>query len=344
MLPRAARQRRTGLGGLLCAGLGLLAAGAAAQEPELDCLIEPQETVMVSAPVEAVVAEVLVERGDIVEEGQVVARLESSLERATVAAARARARAQGELQASEARLAFETRRKARNSQLSDRGVISDHEKDEVESAVVMAKAERLRARENAEQAALDLERAEAVLELRTVRSPIAGVVVRRIIAPGEYADPPELIELAQIDPLRVEAFAPVSLLGRIERGMHAEIALEEPLGGSYDAKVTVVDRVVDAASGTFGVRLELPNPDHALPAGVRCRARFAATPAPPPPVASAPTSAPPPSAASSAGEAPQSVAATPAPMTEVALPAETLAAPITAPAPTACQSGGSTWR
>jgi hypothetical protein len=36
----------------------------------------------------------------------------------------------------------------------------------------------------------------------------------------------------------------------------------------------VIDRVFDAASGTLGVRLELPNRQQKLPAGVRCKARF----------------------------------------------------------------------
>ena len=40
------------------------------------------------------------------------------------------------------------------------------------------------------------------------------------------------------------------------------------------ARGQVVDRVVDAASGTFGVRLELPNPNYALPAGLKCKVRF----------------------------------------------------------------------
>jgi len=46
------------------------------------------------------------------------------------------------------------------------------------------------------------------------------------------------------------------------------------IGGTYAATVTVVDRVLDAASGTFGVRLTLPNPDLQLPAGIRCKVRF----------------------------------------------------------------------
>ena len=82
------------------------------------------------------------------------------------------------------------------------------------------------------------------------------------------------VELAQIDPLYVEVFAPVGLLGKLEVGQRASVLPEEPVGGNHEAKVIVVDPVVDAASGTFGVRLELPNPDHAIPAGLKCRVRF----------------------------------------------------------------------
>ena len=37
------------------------------------------------------------------------------------------------------------------------------------------------------------------------------------------------------------------------------------------AVVKTVDRVIDAATNTFRVRLELPNPGGALPAGLRCK-------------------------------------------------------------------------
>ena len=67
---------------------------------------------------------------------------------------------------------------------------------------------------------------------------------------------------------------PVELLGRIEVGMRAEILPGAPLGGSHTAEVTVVDRVIDTASGTFEVRLQLPNEGYALPAGLRCKVRF----------------------------------------------------------------------
>lgn len=56
--------------------------------------------------------------------------------------------------------------------------------------------------------------------------------------------------------------------------MQAEVYPEDPVGGVHKAVVTVVDQVFDAASGTIGVRLELPNPDYAIPAGLKCQVRF----------------------------------------------------------------------
>jgi len=49
-----------------------------------------------------------------------------------------------------------------------------------------------------------------------------------------------------------------------------EVSEAEPRG----AKVIVVDRVIDAASNSFRVRLELPNPKYQLPPGLRCKVDF----------------------------------------------------------------------
>lgn len=51
--------------------------------------------------------------------------------------------------------------------------------------------------------------------------------------------------------------------------MEAEVKPEAPLNDSYRAKVTIVDRVVDVASGTFGVRLEIPNSKYNIPPGLK---------------------------------------------------------------------------
>jgi multidrug efflux pump subunit AcrA (membrane-fusion protein) len=103
------------------------------------------------------------------------------------------------------------------------------------------------------------------------------VVVDVLQKPGEFATSDvrtPIAKLAEIDPLNVEVILPVSLYGKIKTGQRAKVIPEQPIGGRHDATVRVVDRVIDAASGTFGVRLQLANPGYRIPAGVRCRIRF----------------------------------------------------------------------
>ena len=75
-------------------------------------------------------------------------------------------------------------------------------------------------------------------------------------------------------PLLVETFLPVEYFAKITAGQTAQVTTSGAVAGTYQATITVVDRVFDAASKTFGVRLELPNPDYALPAGQVCRVSF----------------------------------------------------------------------
>ena len=62
--------------------------------------------------------------------------------------------------------------------------------------------------------------------------------------------------------------------GTIKVGQQAVIVPEEPLTGHYVGTVSIVDRVADAASGTFRARVLLENLDYALPSGLRCAVRF----------------------------------------------------------------------
>jgi multidrug efflux pump subunit AcrA (membrane-fusion protein) len=128
--------------------------------------------------------------------------------------------------------------------------------------------------ENLGLAELEYKRSVEVLNRMTIRSPISGVVMERFLSPGEYVENQPVLKLAQIDPLNVEVFAPVEIFGTIKVGTLAKVRPEAPIGGSYNAKVVIVDRVIDAASGTFGIRLEIPNPKYHLPAGLKCRVIF----------------------------------------------------------------------
>jgi RND family efflux transporter MFP subunit len=257
---------------IVAAGAMLAPALAAAQT--LDCLVNPYMVVAVSFPTEGVLDAVNVDRGDLVKEGQVLATLESSVERATVALATARAKVESALKSNQVRLDFGVRKFVRTDEMYQKNLVPLKELDEAETQKVLADLGILEAKENRQIAELELERARAALGQRTLKSPVTGVVTERLLSPGEFVRGTPIVKLAQIHPLRVEVIAPVALLGKLSQGMTAEVLPESPVGGVHAAKVTVVDRVVDAASGTFGVRLEVPNPNYRLPAGLKCKARF----------------------------------------------------------------------
>ena len=98
--------------------------------------------------------------------------------------------------------------------------------------------------------------------------------MERAMSAGERVDHETILKVAQIDPLRVEVILPSAMFGQIALGAGASVVPEIPGDTVHVAKVTIVDRVIDSASGTFGVRLELPNPDHSIPGGVHCQIQF----------------------------------------------------------------------
>ena len=211
----------------------------------LECLVEPFMTVNVGSPVDGVLELVTVNRGDRVRKGQVVAKLQAGVEAAAV-------------NLTEARVEFGRRRLARIDNLLEKQLISVQESDELATEVKLREEE--------------LKKDQEALKLRTIFSPIDGVVVERKLAPGELvrSEKSVVLRLAQINPLNVEVIAPARLFGSVRVGMSGHVSLAPFFPGTHLAKVVVVDKVIDAASGTMGVRLQLPNPDHKIPAGIKC--------------------------------------------------------------------------
>jgi RND family efflux transporter MFP subunit len=213
----------------------------------MDCLLEPHMIANVGSPVEGTLSQILVERGADVRAGQVLAHLNSGVEQAN-------------LNLKRAQFDFDQRKVQRNEELFKKNLIAASDKDELETQTRVAE--------------LDVKQQQEVLNLRTIVSPLNGVVVERYLAPGDHVSQEKILKLAQIDPLNVEVVVPNELFGSIRTGMSGDISMEPLLHGSYKARVVVVDRVIDPASGTFGVRLELSNPGNKIPAGLKCSMHF----------------------------------------------------------------------
>lgn len=285
---------------------------------ELDGLIEPHRVIKIGGSgTPGILENVDVDRGDIVKKGQLLATLQSGVERATMEAARARAEIEADIKikvekaateiarvragmeasikAKKVSLEFLKRKEDRSDELYKKDFVPLAEKDESESNKMVAEAQLNEALENKQLAQLEYKRAEAQVEQASVnkklaeleykravevvnrlavRSPINGVVVERYLSPGEYVEEQPILKLAQVDPLDVEVIVPAAMFLSIKLGMRARVIPEAPLGSEYTAVVKIIDRVMDGASGTFGVRLELPNPGYRLPAGLKCKVIF----------------------------------------------------------------------
>ncbi len=233
---------------LVLVGGSLVSTGLLADNvPELDCLIEPNMVIELSSPVSGVLDSISVDRSDTVTRGDIVATLKSDVE-------------QVKLKASQETLNLNKVEQKRSVELYRDNAITLSEKEQSDHEVAISE--------------LEVESARANLEMRRIRSPIDGVVADRYLMPGEFIEDNPILKIAQLDPLRVEVVAPVTYFGRIQNGMHAQIKTEFGSFENLVAEVVVVDKVIDAASGTFGIRLELPNEDNLIPGGLKCSVRF----------------------------------------------------------------------
>jgi RND family efflux transporter MFP subunit len=254
---------------VLAAALGPAAALAA----EVDCLIRPGALVDLALPVPGILAEVGVERGDRVAAGQTLARLDARVEEAALAVALARAEERAAVEAARSRLAAADRRLERARALEGRDLMAAAEFEAAELDREQARLE-LGDREEARAAdALEAERIRRLLAQRALVSPLDGVVVDRHRSVGEYVDRDPVVTVASLDPLHVEVIAGAEAFGRLAPGDPVAVTLTQGAEGpQVEARVSVVDPFVDAASATFRLRLVLPNPEGRLVAGLPCRA------------------------------------------------------------------------
>lgn len=247
---------------------------AAEKSATYECLVEPMVVTNVGSPVQGVIEELKVDRSEFVKRGQPIAQLKSDVERSSLEQAKARALMESEIRARAADLKLAEHSMKRMDNLYTQKMVPDQQRDEAFAQLQVARAALNQARENYKLLQHELHRAEEVLAQRTIRSPVEGVVVAQTAFPGEFVYENPIMTIAQLDPLRVEVILPARLFGQFKPGdratVHPEIGSGEPLL----AQVEVVDRLLDTRSGTFGLRLKLPNPDFAIPGGQKCQLEF----------------------------------------------------------------------
>lgn len=212
---------------------------------------------------------VLVEEGDTVKEGQVIARLEDSDARAALA------RAQAEVKAAQARLASAEARNVnaqivsrRTQRLSRQGVVARSDLDSAVSAGNAAAAEQRAAAAQLVSARRALDATELQVQHTIVRAPFTGTVAKKIADVGAVLAPAALgeanlggiIELVDLGALEVEADVSEEQLSRIHPGQPALIFLDAYPDKAFPAHTGSVRPSIDRSKATAQVKVQFDEP------------------------------------------------------------------------------------
>jgi membrane fusion protein, multidrug efflux system len=204
--------------------------------------LETDADALVVAKVAGQVVEILVEEGDPVKEGQVLARLDGD-------------RLRLEMERARANLQKQEQEYNRSVQLFERGLVSSGAFEDLKFDL-----EALRAIYRLAQLEYDYTR---------IRAPISGVVTRRDLRLGNTVAVNEpAFRVTALDPLIAYLHIPEREFRRLEPGQPAELTLDAIPGPRFRAKVQRVSPVVDAATGTFKVTMEVPDQGGRLKPGM----------------------------------------------------------------------------
>jgi membrane fusion protein (multidrug efflux system) len=204
--------------------------------------IEAFADATVIAKVGGEVREILVEEGDDVVSGQILARLDGD-------------RLRLESQQAEANLQKLRRDYQRNIDLKEKGLVSagDFEKIQYEMEAL--------------QASYDLARLE--LNYTEIRSPISGVISERFVKLGNTIEVnTKTFQVTSLEPLVSYLHIPEREYRRIDPDQTATIEIDALQGARFEANVARVSPIVDPETGTFKITIEVTDPTRRMKPGM----------------------------------------------------------------------------
>ena len=230
---------------------------------ELPGSVEPLRKTRVASPVAGLVKELLVRDGDSVENGEILARLDTD----SAEARRATLRAQ--IVESEARLHEADSNLSRAQELFGASLISQEQLDgsRFEREALHARTQSLRAM----VAEVDL-----AIEQSVIRAPFGGVVTQKLTEIGQWVkvgDP--LIEVVGVADIEVRVDVPGIHLHKIRLGQPARVRIEALRQTTLRGTVTAVSPEADPKARTFPVKIAIPSRNGSIRAGMVASVSFA---------------------------------------------------------------------
>jgi RND family efflux transporter MFP subunit len=239
--------------------------------------LTPQSRVGIASKLPGRLERVLVNIGDRVAAGQVVASLDHrELDAQADAAAAAVNVAKASLDAAEASLSNASLEHERARNLFERGAIPRQRLDGADTALRAATAQRDLARANLAQTEAALRHAREIVRDATLHSPISGVVVERnydagnLVSPGDDA----VVVVADTRTLKLEAGVGELEAGRLRVGMPATVTAQARPGAVYEGRLAAIAPEIDAKNRQFRIEVRVPNGSADLLSGMYATARI----------------------------------------------------------------------
>jgi RND family efflux transporter MFP subunit len=235
--------------------------------------IEPYLSVSLHAKVRGYVEQVLVDRGSVVKQGELLVSVSAPEMDAQIAESEARFQATeaDRLQAEAQLAAAESTCDRTQEAAKTPGAVAGNDVVQAQKQVEAAQA-LVRSRQRASSAAqAAVEAQKAMLAYLKIMAPFDGVVTDRLIHPGALVGPgadPALLVLQQVSRLRVVVPVPEEYVGDIVRGANVEFTVPAHPGRTYSGKIARLADALDEKTRTMAVELDVTNRDGALAPGM----------------------------------------------------------------------------
>jgi RND family efflux transporter MFP subunit len=233
-------------------------------------------TVEVVSRVSGRLQAITVRIGDSVSRGQTLAQVEDQEIREQVKQAEASHQvAEATIRQREADLTFAGTNLDRSRSLFQRDLLPQQTLDDAEARYQAARAQLDLARAQFAQARSRLEELQINLANTAIRSPVDGFVGRRYMDPGAWVSSnTPVVSLVDIRSVRLEASLVERDLRRVSVGMPARVEVDAFPGETFQGQVARVSPVLDPATRTAAMEIEVPNPGFRLKPGMYARVQF----------------------------------------------------------------------
>lgn len=210
--------------------------------------LRSDESVTIRPEVAGRISEFGFREGQRVAKGATLIRFDTSVQRA-------------ELDQAEANLGLSKSRLERSRDLFTKGFISAQARDEAESNFKVA------------QATYDL--SQARLTKLEIKAPFSGIVGLRTVSVGDYVkDGQDIVNLEEIDPLKVDFRIPEIYLKQVAVGQALQITLDAFANQTFQGKVFAINPLVDTNGRSIVIRAMVKNTEARLRPGMFARVRL----------------------------------------------------------------------